>query len=80
MKNDEWMLTKELGKLRQYGFCLQAERVDKSKQNDRYNIVFEKSRLVLEPYCSIEEVLGISNSLNRCFGMLKERNINEVKC
>ena len=80
MKHDEWALTKELGILRQYGFCLQAERSDKQIPNERYNIVFEKSRKILEPYCSIEEVLGITNSLNRCFGLLKERNMNETKC
>ena len=71
MKHDEWTLTKELGCLREYGFCLQAERSDKTKANDRYNIVFEKSRRILEPYCTIEEVLGITNSLKTCFEMIK---------
>ena len=63
MKNDEWILTKELGRLRSLGFYLQAERI---KENERYNIVFEKSREILEPNCSIEEVLGIANALDIC--------------
>ena len=67
MKNDEWILTKELGRLRKYGFCMQAERVDKEKANDRYNIVLEQSRNVIEPYCSIEEIIGIVNALETCF-------------
>ena len=74
MKKDEWTLTKELGKLRQYGFLLQAERVDETKENDRYNIIFQYSREILEPSCSIEEVIGISNSLNRCLEKLVNYN------
>lgn len=74
MKHDEWTLTKELGRLREYGFCLQAERVEKEKANERYNIVFEKSREILEPYCSIEEVIGITNSLETCFEKIKDFN------
>ena len=72
MKNDEWILTKELGRLRKYGFCMQAERVDKEKANDRYNIVLEQSRNVIEPYCSIEEIIGIVNALETCFEMIKQ--------
>lgn len=63
MKKDEWALTQELGRLRKLGFCLQAERIIK---NERYNIVFEKSREILEPNCSVEEVIGIANSLEIC--------------
>lgn len=60
MKKDEWALSKELGRLRKYGLNLNAERI---KENEIYNIVFEKSRKVLEPSCSIEEILGITNVL-----------------
>ena len=74
MKHDEWALTKELGKLREYGFLLQAERSDKTRANDRYNIIFQNSREILEPYCSIEEVVGIANSLNICFSKLVNYN------
>lgn len=74
MKKDEWLLTKELGILRKYGFSLQAERVDKKKKNEKYNIVFQNSREILEPNCSIEEVLGITNSLRTCFEKLKKYN------
>lgn len=62
MKHDEWALSKELGRLRQYGLYLQAERVIK---NERYNIVHEKNRTVFEPYCTVEEVLGITNALEQ---------------
>ena len=67
MKKDEWKLTKELGRLRILGFYLQAERII---ENERYNIVFEKSREILEPNCTVEEVLGIANSLDICIRKL----------
>lgn len=79
MKHDEWALTKELGVLRQYGFLLQAERVDKTKKNERYNIIFQESKEILEPNCSIEEVLGITNSLKTCFNKIIEYNRARTK-
>lgn len=60
MKKDEWTLSKELGRLRKYGINLNAERV---KENECYNIVFEKSRKILEPSCTVQEILGITNVL-----------------
>lgn len=77
MKNDEWILTKELGRLRKLGFYLQVERI---KENETYNIVFEKSREILEPSCSIEEVLGITNALDICLRKIYKKQgikINE---
>ena len=71
MKHDDWKLTKELGRLRVLGFHLQAVRREK---NERYDIVFEKSREILEPNCSVEEVLGIANSLDICLRKLYTRN------
>lgn len=71
MKHDEWELSKELGRLRKLGFCLQAVRREK---NERYDIVFEKSKKILEPNCSVEEVLGIANSLDICLRKLYEWN------
>lgn len=74
MKKDEWILTKELGRLRKHGFFLQAERI---KENESYNIVFQNNKGILEPNCSIEEVLGITNSLDICLEMLyKYKGIN----
>lgn len=69
MKKDEWILSKELGRLRKLGFYLQAERII---ENERYNVVFEKSREILEPNCSIEEILAIANSLDICLRKLYE--------
>lgn len=60
MKKDEWTLSKELGRLRKYGINLNAERVE---ENECYNIVFEKSRKILEPSCTVQEILGITNVL-----------------
>lgn len=74
MKKDEWKLTKELGQLRKYGFLLQVKRVDETKPNDKYNIIFQHSNEILEPNCSIEEVIGISNSLKICFEKLIKYN------
>lgn len=72
MKKDEWKLTQELGRLRKYGFLMQAERCDKDKPNDRYNIVLQNSREIIEPYCSIEEIIGIINVLEICFDKIKQ--------
>ncbi len=58
MKKDEWTLSKELGRLRKYGLKLNAVRI---KENEIYNIVFENSRKILEPSCTVDEVLGIVN-------------------
>lgn len=66
MKHDEWALTKELGVLRKYGLCLQAERSEKEKKNDRYNIVFQQDRKIVEYYCSIEEIIAIASVLDIC--------------
>ena len=60
MKKDEWTLSKELGRLRKYGINLNAERVE---ENECYNIVFEKSRKILEPSCTVQEILGITHVL-----------------
>lgn len=74
MKHDEWILTKEMKVLRNYGFRLQAERTIKDSKNHRYNIVFENTKEILEPNCSIEEVMGIINSLKTCFDKIIEYN------
>ena len=74
MKHDEWILTKEMKVLRNYGFRLQAERTIKEEKNNRYNIVFENTKEILEPNCSIEEVMGIINSLKTCFDKIIEYN------
>ena len=71
MKKDEWILSKELGRLRKYGYKLKAKRV---KKNEIYDIVFENSGKILEPYCSIEEILGIVNSMEICLNMIIEYN------
>lgn len=67
MKKDEWVLSKELGRLRKYGLNLNAKRI---KENESYDIVFENSKKVLEPSCSVNEILGIINVLdwyiNKC--------------
>lgn len=75
MKHDEWALTKELGSLREYGLYLQAQRSEKEKKNERYDIIFQGTSKILEPYCSIEEVIGIANSLKTCMEIMKERKI-----
>ncbi len=72
MKKDEWILSKELGRLRKYGLYLNAERIQK---NEKYNIVHERSRNVLEPSCSVEEIMGITNVLE--WYIKKTREINE---
>ena len=61
MKKDEWVLSKELGRLRKYGLNLNAKRI---KENESYDIVFENSKKVLEPSCSVNEILGIINVLD----------------
>ncbi len=70
MKNDEWRLTQELRRLRKYGFCLQARRCSDNQHDYRYDIVFANSNEILEPYCSLEEVLGIINSVETCLEMI----------
>lgn len=74
MKHDEWALTKELGELRQFGLFLQARRSEKEIKNDKYDIIFQGTTKILEPYCSIEEVIGITNSIKTCMQIIKERN------
>lgn len=71
MKKDEWILTKELGRLRKYGYKLQAERV---RENISYNIIFEETKRILEPNCTIEEIMSIINVLEKCLEMLIEYN------
>ena len=70
MKNDEWRLTQELRRLRKYGFYLQARRCSESTMEYKYDIVFANSKTILEPYCSLEEVLGIINSVDTCLNMI----------
>jgi hypothetical protein len=74
MKKDEWILSKELGRLRKYGIYLNAKRI---KENESYDIVFEKSRKVFEPSCSISEVLGITNALEQYSEFLILKNKKE---
>ena len=75
MKKDEWKLTKELGRLRKYGFLLQARRCSENyPYNYKYDIIFANSKNVLEPYCSLEEVMGIINSIETCFDMIIDYN------
>ncbi len=66
MRNDEWRLTQELRRLNKYGFYLWARRCPSSIYDYRYDIVFSNSEYILEPYCSIEEVMGIINSVDTC--------------
>lgn len=70
MKHDEWALTKELGCLRKYGLNLQAERSDKERKNDKYNIIFEHDRKIVEYYCSIEEIIAIKSVLEICLNKI----------
>lgn len=70
MKKDEWTLSKELGRLRKYGLKLNAVRI---KENEIYNIVFEESRKVFEPSCTVEEIIGITNALEQFSEMLIEK-------
>ena len=74
MKDDEWRLTQELKRLRKYGFCLQAKRCSEVTQDYRYDIIFANSKTILEPYCSLEEVLGIINSVETCLNMIIKYN------
>ncbi len=74
MKHDEWALTKELGALRKYGLNLQAERTNKEKKNDRYNIVFQESREIVEFNSTIEEIIGIITALEICIKKIKGTN------
>ena len=75
MKKDEWKLTKELGRLRKYGFLLQAKRcTEDDPYNFKYDIIFANSKNVLEPYCSLEEVMGIINSIETCLDMIIDYN------
>lgn len=71
MKHDEWALTKELGVLRQYGLYLQAERTNKEKKNERYNIVFQESREIVEFNSTVEEIIGIITALEICIKKIK---------
>ena len=72
MKKDEWALSKELGRLRKYGLNLNAKRI---KENESYNIVFENSGKILEPSCSVEEIMGITNVLEWFIeGLIAKRN------
>ena len=70
MRNDEWRLTQELRRLRKYGFLLQARRCSDDPQDYKYDIIFANSKAVLEPYCSLEEVIGIINSIDTCLNMI----------
>lgn len=70
MRNDEWRLTQELSRLRKYGFLLQARRCSDDPQDYKYDIIFANSKAVLEPYCSLEEVIGIINSIDTCLNMI----------
>lgn len=80
MKNDEWKLTKELERLRKFGFLLQARRCSEMDPcNYKYDIVFANSQTVLEPYCSLEEVMGIINSLETCLNMIIAYNEKKRK-
>ena len=75
MKKDEWILSKELGRLRKYGLKLNAVRI---KENEIYNIVFEESRKVFEPSCTVEEIIGITNALEQFSEMLIEKRRREI--
>ena len=80
MKNDEWKLTKELGRLRKFGFLLQARRCSGMDPcNYKYDIVFANSQMILEPYCSLEEVMGIINSIETCLNMIIDYNEKKRK-
>lgn len=71
MKNDEWKLTKELGKLRKYKINLQARRKVKNKI---YDIIYEKDEKIFEPYCTVQEIIGIINAIDK---IMKEKE-NEM--
>lgn len=76
MKKDEWTLSKELGRLRKYGLNLNAVRI---KENEIYNIVFEESRKVFEPSCTVEEIIGITNALEQFSEMLIEKRRRKIR-
>ena len=70
MRNDEWRLTQELRRLNKYGFYLWARRCSSNIDDYRYDIVFANTEYILEPYCSIEEVIGIINSVDTCLNLV----------
>ncbi len=74
MKQDEWRLTQKLSRLKKYGFVLQARRCTDNPLDYRYDIVFANTKDILEPYCSLEEVLGIINSVDTCLSMIIDYN------
>ena len=78
MRKDEYTLTKELRILSKYGLLLQAKRISYDETDGyKYNILFTEDKRILEPECSVSEVMGIINSLDVCLGIQKS-NIKEL--
>lgn len=78
MRKDEYTLTKELRRLTKYGLLLQAKRISYDEtEGYKYNILFTEDKRILEPECSVSEVMGIINSLDVCLG-LQKANIKEL--
>ena len=76
--NDEWALTNELRRLNKYGFLLRAKRTFEGVIGI-YDIIFVNSQNILEPNCSIEEVVGITNSLETCLEINKRNNESRIQ-
>lgn len=75
MRKDEYTLTKELRRLAKYGLLLQAKRISYSEtEGYKYNILFTDDKRILEPDCSVSEVMGIINSLDICLELQKANN------
>ena len=73
MRKDEYVLTKELRRLEKYGLVLQAKRIGFIENSGyKYNILFTEDKSIVEPGCSVEEIMGIINSLEICLQKLKE--------
>ena len=75
MKKDEWILSKELGRIRKYGIHFQAQRANETQAENqaelRYDIVTEKTREVIVPYCTIEEIMSVTLALEKVMERLK---------
>lgn len=61
MKKDEWALTEELKRLNKFGFIIRAKRTFEDKQG-MYELFFLHTNEILEPCCTVEEVMGIINT------------------
>ena len=60
MKKDEWRITEELRRLNKYGIRFTARRSFED-QIGIYDIIIQNTEEIVEPSCSVEEILGIIN-------------------